>query len=273
MTSADGSDEFRRRFDEIVAEMSPDDIHEMLGTLMGPGSIRGARAPRPDLRRTPLEEPAVLTVRLDLEEAQPPIWRRLELRSDLTLAQVHRIIQVSFDWLDYHLHRFALGGHPFTPDAQLFLCPFDVEEGEDEGLPAAEVRLDETVQAAGDTLRYVYDYGDDWRIRLKVEAVRPAPDDAPDVVATGGRRAAPPEDSGGITDAASLAEVLADPTVFDLEALQQALDGEQRGLAVAGLNPALASVAEGLEGTDRKSKRMNSSHVDISYVDFVSRKN
>src|SRR5699024_8394026 len=31
MTSADGSDEFRRRFDEIVAEMSPDDIHEMLG--------------------------------------------------------------------------------------------------------------------------------------------------------------------------------------------------------------------------------------------------
>src|SRR5699024_7787481 len=60
MTSADGSDEFRRRFDEIVAEMSPDDIHEMLGALMGPGSITGARAPRPDLRRTPLEEPAVL---------------------------------------------------------------------------------------------------------------------------------------------------------------------------------------------------------------------
>ena len=264
MTSADGSDEFRRRFDEIVAEMSPDDIHEMLGTLMGPGSITGARAPRPDLRRTPLEEPAVLTVRLDLEEAQPPIWRRLELRSDLTLAQVHRIIQVSFDWLDYHLHRFALGGHPFSPDAQLFLCPFDVEEGEDEGLPAAEVRLDETVQAAGDTLRYVYDYGDDWRIRLKVEAVRPAPDDAPDVVATGGRRAAPPEDSGGITDAESLAEVLADPAVFDLEALQQALDLEQRGLAVAGLHPALASVAEGLDGTPA------SFEISFRLIDVVS---
>src|SRR5690625_6381672 len=169
MTSADGSDEFRRRFDEIVAEMSPDDIHEMLETLMGPGSITGARAPRPELRRTPLEEHAVLTVRLDLEEAQPPIWRRLELRSDLTLAQVHRIIQVSFDWLDYRLHRFALGGHPFDPRAQLFLCPFDVEEGEDEGLPAAEGRLDEALQDVADHLRSVSDYGDDSRIRLRSE--------------------------------------------------------------------------------------------------------
>ena len=250
MTPSDGSDaDFRRRFDEIIAEISPDEIHEILGTLMGAGSISGAQMPRPDLRRAPLGEPTILTVRMDLQEARPPIWRRLELRGDLTLAQVHRIIQVSFDWLDYHLHRFALGGHPFDPRAQLFLCPFDVEEGEDEGLPAAEVRLDETLQDVGDTLRYVYDYGDDWRIRLKVEAVRSAPDDAPDAVATGGRRAAPPEDCGGITDAESLAEVLADPAFFDLGALQQALDAEQGGLAVAGLHPALADVAEGLDGT------------------------
>lgn len=265
MTSADGSDaEFRRRFDEIIAEMSPDEIHQLLGTIMGAGPAAGAMPPRPDLRRAPLDEPTILTVRLDLEEAKPPIWRRLELRGDLTLAEVHRIIQVSFDWLDYHLHRFALGGHPFSPDAQLFLCPFDVEEGEDEGLPAAEVRLDETVQDVGDTLRYVYDYGDDWRIRLKVEAVRPAPDDAPDAVATGGRRAAPPDDSGGITDAESLAEVLADPAVFDLEALNQALEAEQLGLAVAGLHPALADVVEGLDGTPA------SFEISFRLIDVVS---
>src|SRR5699024_1618711 len=222
MTPSDGSDaDFRRRFDEIIAEISPDEIHEILGTLMGAGSISGAQMPRPDLRRAPLGAPTILTVRMDLQEARPPIWRRLELR----------------------------GAPTFDPRAQLCLCPFDVEEGEDEGLPAAEVRLDETLQDVGDTLRYVYDYGDDWRIRLKVEAVRSAPDDAPDAVATGGRRAAPPEDCGGITDAASLAEVLADPAFFDLGALQQALDAEQGGLAVAGLHPALADVAEGLDGT------------------------
>src|SRR5699024_2084547 len=104
----------------------------------------------------------------------------------------------------------------------------------------------------------------DWRIRLKVEAVRSTPDDAPDVVATGGRRAAPPEDSGGITDAESLAEVLADPAVFDLEALQQALEVEQRGLAGAGLHPALASVAEGLDGTPA------SFEISFRLIDVVS---
>ena len=188
-------------------------------------------------------------MRLDLDGATPPIWRRLELRSDLTLADMHRIIQASFDWADGHLHRFALGGSPFDPGAQLFLCPFDVEEGEDEGLPEAEVRLDEAVQEVGDTLRYVYDYGDDWQVRARVEAVRPAPEDAPAAVAVGGRRAAPPEDSGGITDAESLAEVLADPAHFDLEALQQALEAEERGLLVPGVHPALADVVEALDGT------------------------
>ena len=265
MTTADGPDaEFRRRFEEIVAEMSPDQMHELLGTILGGGPAAGAMPPRPDRRHTPLDDPVIFTMRLDLEEAKPPIWRRLELRSDLTLAEVHRIIQVSFDWFDYHLHRFALGGHPFSPDAQLFLCPFDVDEGEDEGLPAAEVRLDETVQAVGDSLRYVYDYGDDWQVRLKVEAVRPAPEDAPGAIATGGRRAAPPEDSGGITAAESLAEELADPAFFDLEDLNQALELEQRGLAVAGLHPALADVVEELEATPA------SFEVSLRLIDVVS---
>jgi len=65
-------------------------------------------------------------VRSDLGSAKPPIWGRLELRSDLTLDQVHRIIQVSFDWLDTHLQRFAPGGSPLDRGAQLSLCPFDV---------------------------------------------------------------------------------------------------------------------------------------------------
>ncbi|GAA1485303.1 plasmid pRiA4b ORF-3 family protein [Brachybacterium fresconis] len=265
MTPADGSEaDFRRRFDEIVADMPADQIHELLGTLLGGGSDVGAVPPAPDLRRAPLDQPAILTMRLDLEGATPPIWRRLELRSDLTLAELHRIIQISFDWMDSHLHRFALGGSPFDPSAQLFLCPFDVEEGEDEGLPEAEVRLDEAVQEVGDTLRYVYDYGDDWQVRLKVEAVRPAPEDAPAAVVVGGRRAGPPEDSGGITDAESLAEVLADPAHFDLDAVQQALEAEERGLLVPGAHPALAEVVEALDGTPAAYE------VSLRLIDVVS---
>src|SRR5699024_12315904 len=68
MPPSDGSDaDFRRRFDEIIAEISPDEIHEILGTLMGAGSISGAQMPRPDLRRAPLGEPTILTVRLAVQ--------------------------------------------------------------------------------------------------------------------------------------------------------------------------------------------------------------
>jgi hypothetical protein len=91
------------------------------------------------------------------------------------------VLQVAFDWTDFHLHRFSLGGHPFDKHSQLFLCPYDVEEGEQEddgGLPASEVRLDETVQEPGDVLHYLYDYGDSWELTLRLEQIVPATADS-----------------------------------------------------------------------------------------------
>ena len=230
MTSESGAeDPHLARFREIVAGLETDDIHTMLDQVMGGGAFAARRANRPDLRRALPPQRQVITVRVDLHEATPPIWRRLELRSDLSLAEVHEVIQVAFDWAGYHLWRFAAGGHPFDLDAQLFLCPFDVEEGEENGLPAGDVRLGELLQERGDRLGYVYDYGDDWDLRIVVESVREAPEDAAPARAIGGRRAAPPEDCGGLRDAADLAAVLEDPAHFDVDELDREL--------VAGASP------------------------------------
>lgn len=78
------------------------------------------------------------------------------------------------------------------------------------------------LSAPGDVLHYVYDFGDDWRLALKVESVRPARTEDPVVVATGGRRAAPPEDSGGWGEEEWLAHD-GDPAFFDLEGLNRRL--------------------------------------------------
>jgi hypothetical protein len=158
-------------------------------------------------------------MRVDLKGSKPPIWRRLEVRSDLRLDVLHRVLQAAFDWTDSHLHRFSLGGDPFDPASQLFLCSWDAEEGESDdvgGIPADQVRLDETMGDPGDVLAYVYDYGDNWELTLRLEDVLPAAPDALAAVAVDGRRAAPPEDCGGLCDAESLAEVLDDPAHFDL---------------------------------------------------------
>lgn len=208
-------DEVVRQFEAALSGKELDDLRSLSADLALAGWGDSVATARPNLLRPPREEVCVYRVRVDLEGARPPIWRRLELRSDLTLDVVHRVLQAAFGWFDYHLHRFSLGGGPFDRHSQFFLCPFDVEEGEDEGEPASEVRLDETLQDPGDVLTYLYDYGDSWELKIRLEEVTPPAGGAPVAVCVGGRRAAPPEDCGGLTDADSLAEVLDDPAHFD----------------------------------------------------------
>lgn len=142
---------------------------------------------------------AVVTyrVRVDLKETSPPVWRRLEIASDLNLAELHDILQVAFGWTDSHLHGFAAGAEFYSEDAERYLCPFEEKEGDVEGVPEAEVRLDEVLAEPGAMLAYAYDYGDNWEHLITLGAVLPRIDGAPRAVCTGGGRDGPPEDCGG----------------------------------------------------------------------------
>ena len=76
---------------------------------------------------------------------------------------------------------------------------------------AATVTLKAVAPRAGARLRYLYDFGDDWEHDLVVEAVGRADPDASYPRCTGGRRAGPPEDCGGIWGYGDLLEILACP--------------------------------------------------------------
>ena len=188
----------------LIGEMSPEQLRETLDQVMSMASDRAltvVRAQRGHVhrgRRPRREIEETLQIRMDLVDAKPPIWRRLELSSTLDLADVHDIIQTAFGWTDSHLHRFALGTSVWDEEFELFLCPYDVQDGEVSGIPASEVRLDEVLGQVDDELLYVYDYGDNWELRIRLEAVVARVASAPRAVCTGGRRAAPPEDFGGI---------------------------------------------------------------------------
>jgi hypothetical protein len=248
----DAQAELLRKFQAAISGMELADLRQLTNDLALSGEKLPRQPVRPELRRTPLKEVKVLHVRVDLDGATPPIWRRLDLRSDLTLDAVHQVLQVAFDWTDSHLHRFSLGGHPFDRTAQLFLCPYDVEEGEfdDEGgIPAVDVRLDETLQEPGDVLAYLYDYGDSWELTLRLEEVLPASGEAPSAIVVAGGRAAPPENSGGAVDAESLRAILDDPTRFEPDELNDALRGPYFTLREHGVNPRLIDLMNRLRYT------------------------
>jgi len=152
--------------------------------------------PRPSRRGPRREETATYRVRVEISGTKPPVWRRLELDSDLLLDEVHTILQAAFGWEDYHLHGFASGGSYYSREAELYLCPFEAQEGKP-GVPEEQVRLDEVLAEKGDRLSYLYDFGDDWEHLLTLQAVLPRPEGAPRATCTAGKRAAPPEDCGG----------------------------------------------------------------------------
>jgi len=76
---------------------------------------------------------------------------------------------------------------------------------------AAAVTLDAAASGVGNRIRYVYDFGDDWRHDIVVEDVAAPRLGMAYPRCVAGRRARPPEDCGGVWGYHCLLEILADP--------------------------------------------------------------
>lgn len=202
LTRARRSPEEQALLDSVVAQIrgSGDpraglaQLLQALGNPLLDGLIDDERNRAIDLPDPPLH-PALLTVRVDLRGAKPPIWRRLELRGDLTLEQLHDHLQAAMGWTDSHLHRFWPAGAERS--ASYFVTDVDVSEGDD-GTHERDARLDQVLRHTGEVLAYEYDFGDSWEHRISLERQRPATDDDPPSRCLAGRGQCPPEDVGGI---------------------------------------------------------------------------
>ena len=133
---------------------------------------------------------------------KPPVWRRVQLRADTRLDQLHEILQAALGWENYHLHAFSFGEEEFGPRDPDLGLDFSDER---------RVTLGELTDI-GARFRYTYDFGDNWEHEILVEdLLDPDPDTHyPTLVAAKG--ACPPEDCGSTWGYADLKEILADPS-------------------------------------------------------------
>jgi pRiA4b ORF-3-like protein len=58
--------------------------------------------------------PVVYQIKVILKGSKPPIWRRIQVPSDTTLARLHRILQRVMGWEDYHLYQFVVAGMEYS---------------------------------------------------------------------------------------------------------------------------------------------------------------
>ncbi|MGM0386471.1 MAG: plasmid pRiA4b ORF-3 family protein [Actinomycetota bacterium] len=180
-----GRDGVRRRR-EAAAAAHP--------AMRGPSEAEKGRHCPPG-EHPPREVAALYGVRVDIIGAKPPIWRRIDLPSDLTLDRLHVVIQAAMGWEDRHAHRFQTARFR-DPSASPFRT---ADDPDDVAAPAeADVRLDEVLARPGDRLYYLYDPGDDWQHVIMLETALPPIFGYPEILCGGGRRRCPPEEAGGI---------------------------------------------------------------------------
>jgi hypothetical protein len=169
---------------------------------LGRGPVRSAPDRKLPPKRKKSQGPApVYRLGVQLVGSEPPIRRQVEVVGDTTLETLHHVVQLVFAWTDDHLHMFETPYGEFAPP------------GNRTGHRSErKVTLEQVAPAVGDTISYRYDFGDDWTHEITVEAVTDRDPTVNYPRCTGGERAAPPEDCGGVWGYTHLVEVLADPS-------------------------------------------------------------
>lgn len=179
----------------------------------------------------------ILQLCVSLEDVEPRIWRRIQVPDSFTLKQLHRVIQLAMGWQDSHLHDFAVSGKRYGE-----LDPEDEENVIDE----RTVRLRDLPLSVGGSMRYSYDFGDNWRHQVVIEKTLPPNPELIYPVCIAGERSAPPEDVGGAGGYADFLEAIANPDHEDHDANLEWVGGR--------FDPEAFSVTE-LNGRLRRAKK------------------
>ena len=160
--------------------------------------------------------PTSIKLKINLENMPFPIYRKVVIPADITMSELHLIIQVAMGWEDCHLFQFSDKKERPKISAQREM------EGDDfwgsphgDTYDADELFLLEFLEHTdGKTFWYWYDFGDDWWHKISIQKVTKNDlaefvDETPACTEAAGL--CPPEDSGGPWGFANLVEAINEP--------------------------------------------------------------
>ncbi|MGH7846615.1 MAG: plasmid pRiA4b ORF-3 family protein [Candidatus Binatia bacterium] len=150
------------------------------------------------------KEAKIYQLKITLKYIRPPIWRRIQVRRDITLATLHRVLQITMGWYDSHLHQFRAGKTYYgAPDIDEF-SELDLKDD-------SKTQLGRVLTQPKQKLIYEYDFGDGWEHEILLEKVLQADPGVRYPRCLGGARACPPEDCGGAGGYENFLAAIRDP--------------------------------------------------------------
>jgi len=198
---------------EIVAVI-PVDLREPLEAALAALGRGGKRIepertlPLPFTEQVPhqtdAEQPVAVRLKVTLKGVSPPVWRRLLVPSDITLHGLHKVIQRAAPWTDSHLYEFKIGGHRYgvsDPDGDWYGMEYI----------KSKKTLLKDIARPGRRFTYLYDFGDSWEHEVLVEGIEAVSEPLTHAECVDGKRAFPPDDSGGTPGYEDLLQALRDP--------------------------------------------------------------
>ena len=168
-------------------------------------SLFAGQMPRAKIEKAAPARPpgsTILPLRIELVDSSPLIWRRVLVPDSVTLGTVHAVIQSVFIWDNSHMHGFRT-----VDQGRRWLGGEDDDSGEDED----DILLVDVISERTKSIDYLYDFGDSWLHRVKVERRRKADPGLNLPVCIEGANAAPPDDCGGVWGYSERVAALGDP--------------------------------------------------------------
>jgi hypothetical protein len=173
---------------------------------------------------------------ISLMFSDPLIWRRVAVPGSITLATLHKVIQLAMGWSDSHVHQFLVGKISYEPA----LGTGNI--GESKRFDERKFKLYTLEEDMGFMFTYLYDAGEGWEHDIRLEEILPPDQNFTTPALLSGEQACPPENVGDIHEYQSIIEaaekqpgsgyselaelsgiVNFDPGFFDLETAKQRL--------------------------------------------------
>ncbi|WP_336883166.1 plasmid pRiA4b ORF-3 family protein [Priestia koreensis] len=165
--------------------------------------------------KKPIFEMRAVQLNVTMELDSFHIWRRLIVPENITFSALHKVLQKTFNWQNYHLHEFHV--YPASDSEGVFYGPNPsltiVCDKESLAYPAGVpmrlehgLTLDEYLPAV---FKYVYDFGDEWIHVIEIEQTLICTEQN-HASCLEGEGIAPPEDVGGETGFINFLSVMKD---------------------------------------------------------------